>query len=82
MADDDCWAIRAQADALQSEVSTLRGAVAALRGSRARSVVASPLPRLLPTAARGSWQMAALAFALGVAMTLAVVALFVAALCP
>jgi len=79
MADDDCWAIRAQADALQSEVSTLRGAVAALRVARSRDT-ASPIAVARASALPLSF-VAALAFGLGVVLTLVALLLFRAVFC-
>jgi hypothetical protein len=79
MADDDCWAIRAQADALQSEVSTLRGAVAALRVARARD--GSPVEAPRAPAPHAPWWAVAIAFVVGAVVALGAVALVHAALC-
>lgn len=76
MADEDCWAIRAQAEALRSEISTLRGVVAALRSGRA------PEPGVRRAPPRGVLRWAAIAFALGVAVTIAALALYRVAACP
>lgn len=78
MADEECWAIRAQADALQAEVSTLRGAVAALRSARVMTTPESraAAPQVTP------WRNTSAAFVLGIAVTLAAVVLARIALCP
>ena len=77
MAQDE-WSTRAQAETQREEIQLLRGAVAALRATRARSAVSAhgvPAPSNLTIAI-------AAAFAVGVFLTAAGVALYRAALCP
>ncbi len=73
MADDECWAIRAQAEELRSEVSMLRGVVAALR---ARASTSSN------GVARPAWHLHLAAFGLGVALTMLAALACRAVLCP
>jgi hypothetical protein len=73
MAENDTWARRAQAEALREEVDLLRGAVAALRATRAPAGSTAPPPR---------WPVALTAFVVGVAMTCVLVALYREAICP
>ena len=73
---DECQGVRAQATALEREIRTLRGVVAVLRQTRAARAAT-------PTRGPGgtfSWRWTLLAFVLGVAVTLAGAAMFLAAI--
>ena len=73
---DECQGVRAQATALEREIRTLRGVVAVLRQTRAARVVTHTRQR----DATFSWRCTLLAFVLGVAVTLAGTAIFLAAI--
>lgn len=70
----ECAAARAHEDALRAEISVLRGVVAALRGARAKPP--PPRERELP------WRAAAIGFAVGVSVTLALLVAYRVGICP
>jgi hypothetical protein len=77
MGEED-WSLRAQAAMQREEIQLLRGAVAALRASRAS---ATPAPRESPAPLRHAATVA-IAFSLGVLVTAAALAIYRVALCP
>ena len=81
MAQDE-WAIRAQAATQREEIQLLRGAVAALRASRAGAAVSARDPSSSARAPTRVTVAIATAFAIGVLVAAAGVALYRTALCP
>ena len=81
MAEDD-WALRAQAATQREEIQLLRGAVAALRATRAGALASARDDHGEPRAASRYAVAVALAFALGVLLTAAALAIYRVALCP
>jgi hypothetical protein len=83
MAEDD-WAIRAHAATQREEIELLRGAVAALRAARASGAVRSRVDDGDAAAARSRRVslVIAVAFSVGVVLTLTAMALYRVALCP
>ena len=79
MAEDD-WAIRAHAATQREEIELLRGAVSALRASRRGGADVRPRDDLSVAPRRVA--AIAVAFAVGVLLTSAAMAVYRAALCP
>lgn len=73
MVDDECWAVRAEADALKEEVAKLRGVVGALRAVRGDTVERAAPAQRVPMIG---------AFVFGVLVALAGTAIWLVAACP
>jgi hypothetical protein len=73
--------VRARAEAMRAEIEVLRGAVSALRATR-RSIGSSAIGEVKAERARARLALVIGAFAAGALVTLTIVSLYRAVLCP